>query len=91
MGGSTRLRMLEMLSVHNEIGTYRFHKVREGRETFDAEDAALTDDFTESFGGKLRFIRNPMLHSTIMTSTAQVDPLRTARVSQNCKKEYRPL
>ena len=91
MGGSTRLRMLEMLSVHNEIGTYCFHIVREGRETFDAEDAALTDDFTESFGGKLRFIRNPMLHSTIMTSTAQVDPLRTARVSQNCKKEYRPL
>ena len=58
MGGSTRLRMLEMLSVYNEIGTYRFHKVREGRETFDAEDAALTGDFTESFGGKLHFIDN---------------------------------
>ena len=59
--------MLEISSVHNEIGTYHFLEGREGRETSDAEDAAPTDDFTESFGGKLRFIRNPMLHSTIMT------------------------
>ena len=72
--------MLEISSVHNEIGTYHFHEVREGRETFDAEDAAPTDDFTESFGGKLRFIGNPMLHSTIMTLTAQVDPLPTTPV-----------
>ena len=42
--------MLEILLVHNEIGTYHFHEVREGRETFDAEDAAVTGDFTESFG-----------------------------------------
>ena len=35
--------MLEILSVHDKIGTCG-----------DAEDAALTDpDFTESFGGKL--------------------------------------
>ena len=72
--------MLEILSVHNEIGTYHFHEVREGRETFDAEDAAPTDDFTESLGGKLRPIGNAMLHSTIMTLTAQVDPLPTTPV-----------
>ena len=80
MDGSTHFRMLEILSVHNEIGTYHFHEGREGRETFDAEDAALTDDFTESFGRKLCFIRNAMLHGTIMTLTAQVDPLPTTPV-----------
>ena len=70
MGGSTRFRMLEILSVRGKIGTCG-----------DAEDAALTDpDFTESFGGKLIFIGNPMLHSTIMTLTAQVDPLPTTPV-----------
>ena len=67
--------MLEISSVHNKIGTYHFHEVQEGRETFNAEDAVPTDDFTESFGGKLRFIGNPMLHSTTMTLTTQVDPL----------------
>ena len=67
MGGSTHFWMLEILSVHNEIGMYHFHEVQEGRETFDAKDATLTDDFTESFGGKLHPIRNAMLHSTIMT------------------------
>ena len=72
--------MLEILSVHSEIDTYHLHEVREGRETFDADDAAVTGDFTESFGGKLRFIGNPMLHSTIMTLTAQVDPLTTTPV-----------
>ena len=62
--------MLEILSVHDKIGTCG-----------DAEDAALTDpDFTESFGGKLLFIGNPVLHSTIMTLTAQVDPLPTTPV-----------
>ena len=80
MGGSTRFRMLEILSVHNEIGTYHFHEGREGRETFDAKDAALTDDFTESFGRKLCFIGNAMLYGTIMTLTAQVDPLPTTPV-----------
>ena len=50
MGRSTHSRMLEILLVHNEIGTYHFHEVREGRETFDAEDAAVIGDFTESFG-----------------------------------------
>ena len=80
MGGCTRFRILEVLSVHNEIGTYHFHEIQEGRETLNTEDAAPTDDFTESFGGKLRFIGNPMLHSTIMTLTAQVDPLPTTRV-----------
>ena len=70
MDGSTRFRMLEILSVRGKIGTCG-----------DAEDAALTDpDFTESFGGKLLFIGNPMLHSTIMTLTAQVDPLPTTPV-----------
>ena len=72
--------MLEILSVHNEIGTYHFHEGREGRETFDAKDAALTDDFTESFGRKLCFIGNAMLYGTIMTLTAQVDPLPTTPV-----------
>ena len=62
--------MLEILSVHDKIGTCG-----------DTEDAALTDpDFTESFGGKLLFIGNPVLHSTIMTLTAQVDPLPTTPV-----------
>ena len=46
---------------------YHFHDVQEGRETFDTEDATPTDDFTESFGGKLCPIGNAMLHSTIMT------------------------
>ena len=49
MGGYTHFQMLEILSVHNEIGTYHFHEGRGGRETFDAEGATLTGDFTESF------------------------------------------
>ena len=84
MGGSTCFRILEILPVHNEIGMYHFHEVQEGRETLNAKDDMLTDDFTESFGRKLRFIGNPMLHSTIMTLTAQVNPLPTTPV-------FRPL
>ena len=81
-----RFRILEILSVHNEIGTYHFHKVQEGRETFNAEDDALTDDFTESFGGKLHFIRNSMLHSTIMILTTQINPLPTTPVFRPLKR-----
>ena len=35
-------------SVHDEIGTYHFHDVREGTE----DAAASYDDFTESFDGR---------------------------------------
>ena len=35
-------RVLEMLSVHNEISIYHFVKFEKEKETFDAEEAAVS-------------------------------------------------
>ena len=87
MGGSTHFWMLEMFSVHNEIGTYHFREIGEGRGRGCRADRSR---FHRIIWREVafHFIGNPMLHSIIMTLIAQVCPLPTTPVFSTLTERF---
>ena len=87
MGGSTHFCMLEMFSVHNEIGTYHFREIGEGRGRGCRADRSR---FHRIIWREVafHFIGNPMLHSMIMTLIAQVCPLPTTPVFSTLTERF---
>ena len=74
--------MLEIFSVHNEIGTYHFHEIWEGREIWRQGCRTDRSQFHRIIWREVafHFIGSHMLHSTVMTLTSLVGLLPITHV-----------
>ena len=79
-----------MFSVHNEIGTYHFHEIWEGREIWCQGCRTDRSWFHRIIWQEVafHFIRSPMLHSTVMTLTSLVSLLPITHVLSTLTERF---